>query len=231
MKKKWSEVFIMSRRIILLLFILFASSCSGRYSNLSKYHYNGSSKPSVTLVPLYDHSDITLPWNLSNELTTGIREYLADNNKFYIATPEDTKKHLPELGNIDLTSTNHSFSNVFKPNEFVILVELIDHQKIPYKRQSIRPVYPADGKIDHVLSMKARIKVLDIREEKPKLVLQEILKSNHLIPEQIASITPEERPWGSKTYYFSPIGIAHRRLERDIAARLEDYIMIAKSKS
>ena len=40
-----------------------------------------------------------------------------------------------------------SFTKNFENSEFVVLMELVDHQTTPYKRGAVQPIYPADGDV------------------------------------------------------------------------------------
>lgn len=211
---------------ILICFFSFSLTlgCSPRNVEFTRYSDNGKAKPTMALIPLINKTPIKLPWNISDELTLGIRESLLKTNLVFLSSPENTNATLKQLSSVDPQSMKQ-----FSPIEFVTLLELIEHREIPYERGAIKPVYPADGTISHVLSLKVRIQIVDIRNREPSIILHEILQSNHLVPESITHIDTQERSWGHETYHFSPVGIAHARLERDIAERLENYITVAKS--
>ncbi|SCA62987.1 hypothetical protein SCG7109_AG_00230 [Chlamydiales bacterium SCGC AG-110-M15] len=215
----------------LLVALCVLSSCSAKNSNVSHLRNTTYSKPSVALVPLINHTETELPWDISKEITLGTREYLLKKNSLYLSTPDETDSDLIGVQDINLLDDDLEMANRFHPNDFVVLMELIKHEELPYVRQAIKPVYPASGKIAYVLSMMIRIKVLDIRGDEPKVVLREIVRSNHLIPEALSQVHPEARPWGSVSYYHSPLGMSHRRLERDLAQRLETYISSAQNRS
>ena len=217
----------MLRTMICFLLIIMSSGCSSRYSSFTRFEDSGKAKPSVAMLPLINSSSIDLPWDISEELTLGIRHSLKKNGKLFLSNSEEIENL--KLSPIDPSVTKLETLKDFSPREFVVMLELVDHKKIPYERGNIKPVYPADGKIAHVLSLMVRVHVVDIRDKYPRTILHEIVRSNHMIPTTIAHIKAKERVWGENTYNFSPIGLAHARLERDVAARLEDYILVAKS--
>ena len=217
----------MLRTTICFLLVLISSGCSHRYSTFTRFEDSGKAKPTVAMLPLIDNSSIDLPWDVSEELTSGIRQSLKKSGKLFLAPSDEVENLQLNLEPTAVATADLKSLKKFAPYEFVTLLELVDHKKIPYERGAIKPVYPADGKIAHVLSLMVRVRVVDIRGEHPKTILLEIVRSNHLIPTTIAHI--KNLSWGENTYNFSPVGLAHARLERDIAGRLEDYILVAKS--
>lgn len=219
----------MLRTMICFLLVIMSSGCSSRYSTFTRFEDSGRAKPSVAMLPLINNSSVELPWDVSEELSSGIRHSLKKNGKLFLSPEEEVENIRLNLGPMDVSTNDLEPLRTFSPSEFVIMLELVDHKKIPYERGTIKPVYPADGKIDHVLALMLRVHVVDIRDEKPRTILHEIVRSNHLIPTTISHIDPEDRVWGENTYNFSPTGLAHARLERDVAGRLEDYILVAKS--
>ncbi|MFT4553082.1 MAG: hypothetical protein ACI9S8_001716 [Chlamydiales bacterium] len=220
----------MLRTMICFLLVLTTSGCSSRYSTFTRFEDSGIAKPTVAMLPLVNNSSIELPWDISEELTSGIRHSLKKNGKLFLSSSEEAEDLGLILGPMDVSTANLEPLKKFASSEFVIMLELVNHKKIPYDRGTLNPVYPADGKIAHVLALMVRVHVVDIRGEQPQTILHEIVRSNHLIPTTIAHINAGDRIWGENTYNFSPIGLAHARLERDIAGRLEDYILVAKSR-
>ena len=78
--------------------------------------------------------------------------------------------------------------------------------------------------------MTARIKVVDLRSEKPQIVLQELIQDTHFIPKRFSRFNYEQVIWGQENYNLSPLGLAHSALSKEIARRVEDYILLANGK-
>lgn len=219
----------MLRSILFAFLALLTTSCASRYSEFSHYSDEGRVKPKVALLPLVNSTSLSLDWDVADELTKGVYASLRKNGHLYLAPETEVHKKLRGMDKEDFTSPVFPHATEFAPSEFVVLLELIGHENLPYEKGKIKPVYPASGKISHVISMMVRVQVFDIRSEQPKMVLHEIVRSNHMIPTTIAHIEPQERSWGHDRYNFSPLGMAHARLERDLANRLTDYIQIART--
>jgi hypothetical protein len=217
--------------LLLTSVLLNTTSCASRNSEFTRFHEDGRSKPVVVMAPVIDNSAHSLEWNVGDELTSEIRDSVMNTGRLFLRPQFDLRTEVGGLLKENLFSSNLSFAAQFsKEHEYLILSELIEHQEIPYKRQQIHPLYTSEGEGDKVLAMKVRIRVLDLRGSKPSIVLQEIVNSNHQIPpnyhhaEEDASLT-----WGMEHYPSTFLALAHRRLARDVAQRVEDYILISKS--
>jgi len=75
-----------------------------------------------------------------------------------------------------------------------------------------------------------RIRVLDIRKDKPQIVLQEALKDSYFISKNILQPDYNTYGWGTKQFATSPVGLAHNQLAKMIAERVGDYLMLAKTR-
>lgn len=77
------------------------------------------------------------------------------------------------------------------------------------------------------LSLFVHLEILDLRTEGPRIILQEVLSSSvHFTQEQPTLIN-----WDSPVFRLSPLGLAHQKLSREIATRIEDYVLLAKKGS
>ncbi|NGX37510.1 MAG: hypothetical protein K1000chlam2_00666 [Chlamydiae bacterium] len=89
--------------------------------------------------------------------------------------------------------------------QFLVTMQLVRHQEI--------------SQDPNELAISVLLKILDTRTEKPHVVLQEELSLN----------TPFEKPltsWNDESFRISPMGLAHAKLSREIASRIEDYILL-----
>jgi hypothetical protein len=75
-----------------------------------------------------------------------------------------------------------------------------------------------------------RIRVFDLRGSKPEVILQEFVRQTHVIPKpsDLKEHNPER--WKKVTYAVSPMGLAHAQLAKEVVKRIEDYVLLSKSK-
>jgi len=204
-----------------------ASSCQ-KQNEETTFVPSSSSKAVVALVPVIDNSHHDLSWSLSEEFTYSIYERLAQKNQLYLIEEQKVRsvsKKLPENCNPfdqDLQWVKKAFSE----NDFVVFLELVDHQENSIRGQ--RKSSPRDCPAE--LNMSMRIRVIDIRESEPKIVLQELIQDSHHIPKQFTRYNFNQVAWGETSYSISPLGLAHAQLSKEIANRITEYILIAKNK-
>lgn len=210
------------RFIPYLFCTLFLASCS-QVANpeLSLYHEDGRAKPSVIVTQLLDTSSFDIPWSLSEELTTLITQNLSQNRALYVSQKEDAPFAENPFGN-DL----HWIKQEFKSHEFAVFLELVDHSYRPVLKPTTSSMRDAATNLD----MAIRVRVVDLRSPTPKIILQELIKESYYIPKTLMPIDYNSITWGSPEYYRSPMGIAHRELARILTERLNDYILLAKSR-
>ncbi len=213
-------------RFLVLLICLCSLGCSRQYSDFFPYHDDGRLKPVVALIPVIDSSSSGLPWDLSREFTSGIRSRMMRNGSLFLIPQEAVDLCIEPYSKDELLSCNFSYAKLFPNIEYAMVLELIDHHELPYERGKIKPLYLSHGKDEGavVLQMKMRLKVIDLRQGQPKIILQEIMDSNHMINKEQKEIDYHKFSWGNKMYTATPYGIAHARMVRDIAQRIESMI-------
>jgi hypothetical protein len=185
-----------------------------------------SNRPIVAIVPILDHSRSDLNWNVSQELTQAIRKRLVSRNQLYVIG-EDTfaSKASKALSSHDPFELETSWvRKSFTPNEFVVFMDLVEHNETPILATE-RPLETQDTPAELTLSV--RVRVFDVRDKTPKIVLEEIVQQSHHIPRQFTKTNFNQVPWGHETFDVSPLGIAHDMLCKEIASRVEDYILIS----
>lgn len=192
-----------------------------------KYHENAKRKPVVAMLPVISRVTNYLPWDLSEEFTSEIARRIMDRSNIYINSgsfPMGLRKKLEQNDTVILKKED--FAELKSQNDFVVLLELIEHDEAPYQSMMADNVL-GNEEIDRTLSMKMRVKVIDIRNEEPKLVLHEMIEVNHLIPRTYASVNYEKVVWGSDAYPATAYGRAHAKLESDLSRQIENYVKIA----
>ncbi len=190
-----------------------------------------SNRPIVSFVPVIDNSKSDLNWNVSQELTKAIRERLTQKNQVYMIGQQPVEAQAEKAlsahdpFDIDTAWVRRSFPE----NEFVVFMELMEHNEVPVMTKD-----PQDSPA--LLTMSVRVRVIDVREKTPKVVLQEIVQQSHHVPRQFTKANFSQVPqasqvsWGDEAFDVSPLGIAHDQLCKELATRVEDYILIAGAK-
>lgn len=215
---------------LLFACLFFLNSCN-RASNsetMSRYHDDGRAKPVVAVVPVFDRSGADIPWNLSEEFTSTIERLLSRRSNIYLLDEAGVKKAASFL-----SETNNPFGKdlswapkTFDGNEFVVFLELVTHQLTPHEKGEESEEAP---ETTYTLDLTMRVRVVDIREEMPKVILQELVTQSHYIPKLLTHVDYTKNGWGKMSFNITPFGLSHAQFTRQISKRLEDYILLAKS--
>ncbi len=199
------------------------SACSPQYSDFFPYHDDGTPKPHVALLPIYNETQDIVPWDVSQELTNALYAQLMKSGKLFLPTPKKLQQEMEHVTKKELTvSQNLTPFLCFQPQHFVVVLELIENKIIPYERGTIKPLYMAavEPEDASVLCMKVRMKIVDIRGGQPKIIRQEIINSNHMFENKSIAesiVAHEDR----KNYGLTAFAVAHTRLVRELAEKIE----------
>lgn len=213
---------------------------SDRYQQHAvRFHEDGRAKAVVTLTPVFDHHDIHLPWSLADDLTEMIKTRLLKKANVYIGNAENLKKTYEDEDQLIEKPFEHYEENKscaihvdslkvkFPKTDFVVFLELAEHE--------IHPKNISGSFLDAItpsqeLQLSMRIRIYDLRFEVPQIILQELVEQKHLVPKQLAKLDYDSPIWGKKTYSISPVGFAHAQLAKEVAQRIENYLILAKTK-
>jgi hypothetical protein len=223
----------MLRRVMLLLVLMGSIvGCSRSPEQWTRYHNDGRKKPVVAVLPMTDSSVGTseLPWEVSQELTEGLKSYLLANSNLYVEHDQTVYNKSQGLKSDPIDDQQMSFARQFRGSEYVVMSELVDYKEVTYVRGEIKPIYMSQGNPGTVLCIKVRIKVVDVKDPAhPKIVLQELIHSNHMIPYglDMASVDYATKGAGQSGYLATPIGTAHARLKKDMAERVSEYVLLS----
>jgi hypothetical protein len=200
---------------------LVIAACENKGSDQETSHIEKpvQGKPIVAVVPMFDSSESGLSWDPSYELTVLMREKLYQNDRLYMVSPDKVKATLKKLkaSHDPFAQNTNWIKSTFAGSEFVAFMELIEHEEIP--------TYEGDSPAN--LSMKVRIRVFDIRGEHPKAILQEVVHDVQHTPKAFNKNNFYQVPLGDELYPVSPLGMAHEELAEEVAARIQDYILIS----
>ena len=214
-------------RCLGLFFLLMCYSCKKNAEGDSSVAFSfENSKPVVTLVPMFDSTHHEWKWDISQELTYAVHHRLTQKDCLRLidhgSWQESTKKlhRIKELFTLDARSIKKTFPN----EEFVILMQLANHEEVPFALQK-------DFQLTDVaanLNIGVRLKIWDLSHREPKIILHELLHYQGAIPKQFTRYNFTQIPWQEEGFYTTPLGIAHIEFSQDLSKRIQDTILLAK---
>lgn len=208
------------RPIPAIFFALAAISCSRNQDEMSRFHEDGRAKPSVAVASLLDTTSFDASWSLSEELTQGVMNLVAGTGEIFVHSQQESPFTENPFG------TNLSWmKREFQGEEFVAFLELVEHEFVPVKAKGIAPQEASSN-----LNMGVRLRVVDLRQETPKIVLQEMIRDSYFVPKTLIPVDYSVEAWGTENFRKTPMGVAHAGLVKEIASRITDYILLAKSR-
>lgn len=190
---------------------------------MARYHEDGRSKPAIAIASMIDTTSFDCSWSISEELTSMIVQKISQNGKIYVHSTPDFPFVENPFGK-DLSWIKREFHG----EEFVVFLELVEHTNTPVLKGPT-PVRITPQEVSTNLNMAVRVRIIDLRMATPKIILQEIVRSSYYIPKTLLPTDYTQTVWGTDAYQKSPMGIAHIQLVDEIATRLNDYLLIAKS--
>lgn len=221
--------------------LLFAGCNSDRYHQQAavRYHEDGRAKAIVTLTPVFDHHDIHLPWSLADDLTEMIKTRLLKKANVFVGNANNLVKTFEDDEHLIEKPFEHCDENKsslvqtealklkFPKTEFVVFLELAEHD---IHQKNISGSFMDAITPSQELKLSMRLRIYDLRFEQPQIILQELVEQTHLVPKQLAKLDYNSPIWGKKTYSISPVGFAHAQLAKEVASRIENYLILAKTK-
>lgn len=206
---------------------LIAGGCEDdNHTNTAYQQAPAQNKPTVSIVPVIDNTKTDYDWSLSDEFSSALYSRLAQQNHIYLtdsAKVREKTKRLAEKNN-PFSADISWVKNTFQGDEFVVFLELVEHEEL-FDKNPRKPSAPKDCNAE--LNMTMRLRVFDLREETPKVILQELVQNNHFIPRQFTSENFYQVAWGDESYSISPVGLAHAKFSKEIAARIENYVLMS----
>lgn len=210
-----------------LMTLMVVVGCSGpNYVDYFPYHDDGTPKPRVALMPIIDSSRSGLPWSLSEEFSQDLYYNLMNNGELYVMSPAEVGPTWDK--SIDLFNNDLSFTREFCNTDFIVALELVQHQLIPCDANTKGIGNSECHSYNRQLSVGIRARVIDIRRPQPRVILYEILKNGYLVAPPYDIVNFANQPWKSNGYPTSPCGVVHQRLINDLVLRLEDVIQSAR---
>lgn len=209
------------RYILVLTALAFLASCNrGSNDEMSRFHEDGRIKPSIAIASMLDTTNFDASWSLSDELTDGVMNQIASTGQVYVHSEQES----PFIQNpFDLNLG--WMKREFHSEEFVAFLELVEHEFTPVITSGITAQEASNN-----LNMSVRLRVVDLRPDTPKIVLQEMIRDSYFIPKTLIPCDYTVEVWGTENYRKTPMGVAHAQLITEIANRITDYILLAKSR-
>jgi hypothetical protein len=212
-----------------LLFVLttclLLPSCYKSSSNTSVVN-STQAKSTLAIVPLIDHSNHDLSWNLSQEFTQLICGRLDKQDRLSLTPLNKVRSVTNKLNRSnDPFGIDYSWiKQAFNGNDFVAFMEILEHDELPTHH-----ITSSSGS-DTKLEIAIKVRVFDNRGSSPKIILQEIDRSTHHLARQFNKTNFYQVPWGDEAFDISPLGMIHMKVTKKLAARIEEYIMLSSKK-
>ena len=209
------------RRFAPILLTLTAIACSKSGSDLTRFYEDGRAKPVVAIASVIDATSVDLPWSLSEELTSMIVDGVSQGGRICVMAKDELAATDAPFGP-DLSWMKKEFPE----DQFVVFLELVEH--------NIAAVEPKTGAAPFETAMNlnttVKLRVVDVRSLSPKIVLQEQVRNSYFIPKNMVPTDYAVSGWGTNEFPRTPMGQAHRQLVHEITLRINDYILLAKSR-
>lgn len=204
--------------ILSAMLSLIAVGCGPRYVDYFPYHDDGTQKPKVALMPIIDSTQSQLAWDLTEEISDGIFYELMNSGEVYVVPPKEIGPGWMKKETINFFSDDVSYVGDFQNTDFIVSAEIIERSIV-----ACNPCAPSNL----TMTVRLRIKILDIRYCEPKIVLYEVFKTCYTGIQMNGNVQ-NGICWKDAGYPRTYCGIAHQRLICNLAKRLEEVIWSVK---
>jgi len=167
----------------------------------------------------------TTLWDVSEEFTSEIQKSVYNSSSLYLLRQPLSENNAHALNMVDVKKIQAEAMQPLEGAEFVIVTELLNQSESSYNTAERQvPMSEVSG----LFSIAMRVRILDIRGNEPKVVLQEVIDHDHIIPHHYAGCDYEQMSWGTAAFEQTPMGIAHAKIIRELITHAEGYIGAAK---
>lgn len=183
-------------------------------------------QPIVSIVPIIDNTKHNYDWSLSDELSSAIYAQVSQKDDLILNHSSQVRaKANPLLETHNPFDADISWmKRAFRNEEFVAFLELVEHEEV-LNQNKIKPQDPHTCSSELRIGM--RVRVIDLRGQEPKVILQELIHDAHHIPSPFNHLNFYQVSWKDPSFDVSPIGAAHAKFTRALSERLADYILTA----
>jgi hypothetical protein len=215
----------MKRLISCLLLSLLVTSCAPRYKEYFAYTDEGFEKPKVAILPVLNSSKAVLNSDISDEIIFGLRNSICSMDKLFPLPQSDVNAAAALIGDAHYFTPDVSPWKGFLNAHYAIVMEVSQHKIVPFEKGAFSNLYPTNGgHSNQVLAIKVRLRILDVKYNQAKLVLDEIVESNHMMPWGFDQAVNKECSFDSPYYANTPFGMAHNRLIWQLSSRIHQVI-------
>jgi len=174
------------------------------------------------VLPVVDHSrDVGIPWSISHELTEEVCARIDGVKQIYLLRDVGTRQIAERLTAPNPSLIDQDAVAGLANTEFVVSTEVIEQTK------KQRGATVQDREATQV-SLTLRVRILDIRGEHPRLLLQEVLEQEHMASHMDLEKEYALASWGTEAFSKTSMGQAHSRLVRKLCSRVQSYIEAAR---
>jgi len=207
---------------------LLCGGCMRHYGDTTLYHQSGRQKPIVAVLPVIDNTaENNLKWDLSRELTDELRKRVYESKNLYLLREGGNREVAKQLSTPNPQTISKAIASSLGSAEFVVVAEIIEQDEEKYGVGHYLESSQNAG-VGSVLSLALRVRVIDIRRDTPKVILQEVLDNDYVISRAYMNCDYSKCPWGTEAFTHTPMGMAHNRLIRTLVSRIEAYIEAIK---
>lgn len=207
----------------LMMAFLFAG-CGPRYVDYFPFHDDGTPKPRVALLPILNNTPDCVPWDISSEINAGIRYKGMCHGHLFLLSDNEIASHMQGIGPIDYFGVDISNFKKICDADYVVAMELVGHEVYCSDQCDLSHIPLQKYRWKSVLEMKVRLRIVDVKCSKPRIVLQEVLTCNYAIPLGREYMDYTRCGWGNSAFFETPCGMAHERLISDLVCRMETVI-------
>lgn len=213
------------RIIFTLLMTVLMAACAPSYVDYFPYHEDGRPKPKVVLLPLVDDTDGCVGWNIASELNAGLGCQIIYSGQLYLIPEDEVAARLQGNCQQNYFTSDLAFAQRFCGSDYVVALELIEHEIIPFQRGMNLWIVPKQKyHWRSFLQTKLRLRIIDVRCNAPRVVLQEIFTSYFAIPTEKECVDYSRCYWGTESFPSTPLGRAHQQLVSELVYRIETVI-------
>lgn len=214
----------MYRFLLTILALVFLGSCSAPYyCDFFPYDDDGVRKPHVALLPIQNGTSQFLPWNLPLVLNQCALYETMNHGVLYVYPLDKVEAILDTYRDVNFFTPDLAFSRLFPGSDFIVVAEMIEHTVKPYPiGYPILLGYPPQH-VHALLAMKLRVRILDVREEEPRIVLQEVISESYAVPESPDAV--RDQTSGECGFVACCYKLAYQKLMRKFVCRVEQVIL------
>lgn len=182
-------------------------------------------KMKIAVLPMVNATQEELPWDVAKEFHAYFHCFGPSSDDFSFISDREMEPFLA-VDAPHLFDADHSFSHRAGEADFIVALELMEHDISVFAEEPLSAEFPAQEiRGVSVLNMKVKVRVLDVRDNHLRLIRQEIFNSDYRIPKGGSPVDYNRIRWNQKVFSASPWAAAHQRMISDLVARVEAILL------